>query len=906
MKILFIAEKPDVSRQLRAIYAPDAKYTSVSKYVGYYESKSYIFTAASGHLFTLKEPEDLDEAWKKWDLAALPMELPRQWPLKPNDKGGRYDPATFATIKKLCARRDVGEIVVCTDPDREGQLIWGYIEEMLPSMKKKITRAWFKEWSPESMEACITNRRPNDEYKNLEQAGRCRAIGDAMEGFNDSRAATCRLGGAGNIISIGRVQTFTQHLVYKREKEIKNFVPEDYADVFMETETDVNKTISLKHRSDRHLSPNEAEQLCQRIRSASATAVLHVETKRKTQNVLKLYSTTEIQKDMNKRYGFSADHTSDILQKLYSPEYALTTYPRTDVKEISSGNARHHALNAVRNLRKAGLFDDEIEKILEKKWQISPFVISSQETLAHEAITPVFGSIDPKKIFRLSRDEMKVYCAIVERFLQAFYPKAVFNETTVSTDVGNERFETKGKTLLEPGYLEVVGTGSDVILPKVTDGRAYKILEMTTQAKTTAPPSRYTEASLLEAMENAGRFVDDKEEVQTLRQVKGVGTGATRKETIQTLYKRNYIQLKGKTILPTQKTMDMFDVLPDTPLTSASSTARMEMMLNEIQEGRETPDAYFDQIEQRVREFVEAVKKMDPASAVDTGTGESLGSCPICGGPVVKSAKGWQCARWKAGCRFMIWETVSGKKLPKIQAKKLLETGQTDWISGFRSRDPEKPPFAARLTFQADDNGEIDFTKMKFDFSKEIENTCPKCGGPLKESARAVSCQSCDFILWKSVSGATLTEKDIAALLGGNKTRRINSFRSSKTGKKFAARIYLDEEHKMKFDFDDGEKMCTCPSCSGDVIENERSYFCRNWRTGCHVTIWKDALSYRGKEKISKSEAKRLLEGKDVKVDLVSKQNKPYSAYASFDPSSGKIEINFPAGDKRGKRTYKR
>lgn len=886
-KKLFIAEKPNVSKQLKSIYEPWAKYHSISKYAGYYEGEEYIFTAASGHLFRIKEPQELNEEYQKWSMDQLPMDLPRDWPLMENT-GERYDPAIFKMIKKLATRKDIDEIIVCTDPDREGQLIWGYIEEMLPPLTVKITRAWFKEWSPEVMAKCVNNRKDNRLYSNLEKAGRCRAIGDAIEGYNDSRAASCKFGSYKNIFSIGRVQTFTQSLVYEREKAILDFKPEEYSTLKLKCTSDSNSPLFLTHKTTKRLTKQEAENLKKSIMK-SPSIVLYVDKKRKSQNVKKLYSTTEIQKEMNKRYGLSANETSDILQKTYGPDFALTTYPRTDVKEISKSNADLHSRNAIKNLLGCGIYDKEIQKVIDNNWTISNFVISKQDTLAHEAITPVFGSISADRIKQLSTNEFKVYKAIIQRFLQSFYPKAIYDETIVTGQYNDELFGAKGKTIIEEGFMEIEGKENDSLLPPITDGNAYQILDVEIEDKITTPPARFTEATLLEAMENAGRFVEDKEEKETLKNIKGVGTGATRKETIKKLYTRKYIELKGKTIYPTQKTMEMMKVLPPTPLTSASSTAQMEILLDQIQEGSLSSDEYFNIVDERTEAFINAVKKCDDIKIENTAD-ESIGTCPICGSTITKTKMGWGCSNWKNGCHFIIWEKVSGKKITKSQAKQLLEKGTTDFISGFQPKDKSKKPFSAALTFKQED-GTMNYEKMRFQFSKSSDYVCPVCGENMEQGNGYLQCPNCHMRIWTTVSGKKLAKDDILSLLVYRKTKEIKGF-TSKTGKKFSAKLYLDENNQMKFDFSQ-DGIMTCPKCGKQIVEREKNYSCEGWKDGCKMTIWKNSFSKLGAKDIAKDEAVRLFKGESIRMQFISKKGKPYHVYVKYDFETDKLDFEF-------------
>ena len=383
---LIIAEKPDVARKFRDALTTDSKAIKHSEMVYYYQNKSFIFASAKGHLFKAKSPQEIDEENKIWSLS--PLKLPKVLPLKISDSASA---AYFACIKELVSRPEVDEIIVATDPDREGQLIWALIARNL-KITKPVTRVLIKEWPKAGLIKAFNERKPNSEQKNLELAGLCRLQADYYIGLNATMGATVAFGGYGNVINNGRVQTPTRYLVYQNDKAIKEFVPQKYNILSITTASDEkNKTISLNGPK---LQPNVAQQILPRLKNRQYK--LNKETKQTSKNCPKLYTTSDIQIDASEKFGLSVDETTSILQKLYQ-DYALTTYPRTDINLISESSAKN-VMQIVNSLDGAGLIDDIITEIKSKHLSFQKHLIDAKGgEMPHEAITPTYDGT-PKAV----------------------------------------------------------------------------------------------------------------------------------------------------------------------------------------------------------------------------------------------------------------------------------------------------------------------------------------------------------------------------------------------------------------------------------------------------------------------------------------------------------------------------
>ena len=748
-------------------------------------------------MFDIVKPGSINPAYAHFNLDLLPYCLPDELPLELCPDVKQY----FSIIKKLTTQKDVDEIIIATDPDKEGQNIYRKIRTNLPGIKAKETRLWINEWTPEGLRDAYKNRKPNSDYKTLSLAAQCREESDWIIGMEGTAAMTAKFGGFNNLLTVGRVQTATLKIVVDRENQIKTFKPEPYSILTLSTATEETQPLILTHKTKDRLSKTQAENL-QKIIKGLRQVQLKKESKKVKQHCLKLYNTIDIQVDMNKKYGYTPSETLDILQALYQT-HGLTTYPRTE-KNVISIDASKTAVSALKNLQSCGLFDSLIEECLKNGYSISKTVTTS-ENLPHEAITPVYGSINVNEIKKLNTKELNVYTAIVQRFLQAFFPDAVFDEVNVSTEINHssvhELFEAKGRTLVEPGWMRVTGIKKDKLLPMILDGKNYDILDVQKEDKFTTPPPRYSEATLLEAMEHAGRYVEESEDTSILNKVEGLGTGATRANILEKLKKQNYITLDKKQVIPTEKAFGLFEVLPECTLSSPIQTARMEKDLELIVQGSMTREEYMRKIHTLVNDLIEKIKQ---AEVYTVSNAQSLGQCPICNAPLAENSKAYYCSHWKQGCKFTIWKESYNKKItPKIL---------TDILKGRSSlltfKLPNGKEYKARLVL--DENHvlirEYENTPMK-SISTTYFGTCPNCGKQMIETSKSYACSGyscgCKTAIWKNALAGlgkkTINKGEAKKLLDGQ-TLRVKLVSSK--GIPYEKDAYYDQsENKIKVKF---------------------------------------------------------------------------------------------------------
>lgn len=803
---LIITEKPNVSKQVKEVLAPYAKYTNLGKGkmpLGYYEDENYVICNTVGHCVEIFAPEEIDSSFG-WDLDVLPYNLPKTLPLKISED----KKSLFKTIQTCFSKYQYDKIYVCTDPDREGENIWRKINKMLkPYRANQILRVWIHEWTPEGLRDAFDKAFPDSEKDGLADAATCREEADYIIGMNCSVALTKKYAvGRGNVVSIGRVMGPTMHIVYDREKEIQNFVPEPYTSVSLTTSTDnPNETLTLYMKADKKLTRQEAETVRSIAMGLDPRIELHKTVKSSLSKCPELYDATTIAQDMNKRYGFSAKKTADIIQKLYQ-DYALTTYPGTNARKISVGSAAE----SWKILNNLPIYREVCEEIKTNSWQPSGHVVTT-EGLAHEAITPVYGSVNPSNVARLTSDERKVYEAICERYLAIFYPKAEIERTTIQGQKTGYTFETSGKVVKEAGWMKILGMGRDSFLPMITDGNMYDITDFILDDKKTIPPARYTEDSLLSAMKNAGNFVEDKEDAKLLnsKEIEGLGTGRTRPAILENIKKRGYFEVKKKTIFPTEKCMALFDILPDTMLSSPSLTAKFERMIQDVEDGNMTTEQYRQFIDEGVNGIIEKVKNDSRGLKISQGNAGAASTslvCPVCGKPLQENSKAFGCSGWKSGCSFTVWKTIAGKTLTAKQVSDLVSNGRTGLIKGFVGKSGKK--FDAYLVLDNDN-------KIKFEFDNPVKPSgdngsggsdmkCPVCGSPMQENSKAFSCSSwrngCSFTVWKTIAGKTLSKRYVNDLLTKGRTGLIKGF-VSKNGKSFDAYLVLGDDNRIGFEF---------------------------------------------------------------------------------------------------------
>ena len=659
-RTLVVAEKPSVGRDYAKVLG--CRQAGDGCLLG----DQYVITWAIGHLVELCEPQEYDPRLKKWNRQDLPI-LPETMKTKVIKKTAKQ----FAIIKKWMQDPDIEAVICGTDSGREGELIFRYIYQQA-KCRKPFYRLWVSSMTEEAILEGFAELRDGREYDRLYESARCRSEADWLVGINGSRAYTIRYGA---LLSIGRVQTPTLALLVSRQAEIDSFVPKDYFEVHLSLKTphSEDSTFSAvwfeleedqKTRTTKIWERGQAEQILQNVMAVGKAEVESVTKTKKKQLPPLLYDLTELQRDGNRKYGFSANRVLEIAQSLYE-RHKLVTYPRTDSRYLSS-DMKETVLRAIQALD-GPEFHPWIEAMPEPVF--TKRIVDDSKVTDHHALIPTAKRPD---LNRLSDDETKIYRLIAKRLLEVFYPPYEYEITEAILICQEERFLAKGKVVLEPGYTvlskkEETTPGKEVDsqpLPPLQKGDIASIAEGAVETKQTKPPNPYTEATLLTAMEYAGKFVEDEE----LREKMGklsLGTPATRASIIERLLQVGYIVRKNKQLLPTQKGMDLIRILPN-ELKSPEMTGKWERALERIYQGTMDPSRFMASISRYVQFIVSASE--DPSEEKQVhfdreapkGKGRKrkrqIGICPLCHtGQVLKNSKSDYCSNWKDGCHFTIW-----------------------------------------------------------------------------------------------------------------------------------------------------------------------------------------------------------------------------------------------------------
>ena len=709
-KTLVVAEKPSVARDIAN--ALPGRFTNNESYL---EGDDYVVTFAVGHLVELVDPENYDERFKKWRMADLPI-LPDDFRLQPRDAKSKKQ---LSAIHKLMKRDDVERIVNACDAGREGELIFAYIYETA-GVDKPVERLWISSMTKQAIQEGFERLRPGEQLRSLEQAARSRSEADWLVGMNATRAATIRgRAWVGGVVSLGRVQTPTLALMVKREREIQAFTPQDYW--LVHARFDPTYQGLWFEGDETRIFGDEARATAIAERVAGRDGVVEsVERKEQREIAPLLYDLTSLQRDANRRFGFSARRTLQAAQSLYEDKKAIT-YPRTSSRYLS-GDLVSALKPTAETLLPIPEYQDSARYVVELVELPLGRVINDAKVTDHHAIIPTDITHD---VSAFSPDERRVFDLIARRFLAAFHPAARYERTTIVTLVEEERFRTRGKVTLEPGWRRVYGLESDEEarngdedpesseLPRVEQGQQVRCVAAETEAKTTKPPPRYTEATLLSAMETAGRLIDD-EELREAMKESGLGTPATRAETIETLIRREYIERVGKELQPTPKGLQVITMLEEHKITSPELTGDWEKKLSDIEHGRAEHNAFIKEIAKFTGEIVEQIEALDKEKLRPERV--ELGPCPRCGaetGEIIReNSRAYGCTSWKnreeTGCGFVIWKRVAGRTLTPEVARQLIEEGKTrEVLSGFRSRAGK--PFRARLVLSEEGKVEFDF-----------------------------------------------------------------------------------------------------------------------------------------------------------------------------------------------------
>jgi DNA topoisomerase III len=703
-KTLVIAEKPSVGRDLTRTL-PGA----FQKHEGYLESDSHVVTWAVGHLVQLAEPDEYDPKFKKWRMADLPI-VPDEFRLVVRDERSKKQ---FNVISKQLRRDDVDVVINACDAGREGELIFAWTYEKAKA-KKPVQRLWLSSMTSSAIKEAFGTLRPAEELARLEQAARSRSEADWIVGMNSTRAATIRLRSSfDGAVSLGRVQTPTLAILARREEEIRAFVPEPYWLVdatFEPTEGEGGRSYHGRYHAGsepRMKTAAEAEAIVAAVQGQPGE-ITKLETTTKKERAPLLYDLTSLQREANTRYGFSARRTLAAAQRLYEEHKALT-YPRTNSRFLPNdmvGELKPTAaiVGRQREYARAAEYVTGLDVLPLGR------VVNDAKVTDHHAIIPTNAQ---HPVDKMSDDDKRVYDMVVRRFLAVFHPDAVFENTRLETTVAEHVFRTRGRVLVVPGWRGVYGEGlsdgstaedddgGDQQLPKLEQGEDVRTLEIESLEKVTKPPRRYSDASLLGAMETAGKLVDD-DELREAMKDSGIGTPATRAAIIERLIDVGYVEREGRALVATEKGTNVIKFLGEHALTSPSMTGDWEHRLGRIEEGEESRERFMKDIAEFARE---TVGELDAKLKEVRIPRANLGPCPVCGRDIVENRKGFSCwSREDPGCGFVIWKSKAGKTLPVAVAKELIATARTAKpVTGFKGRSGRS--FRARLALMQTEDG---------------------------------------------------------------------------------------------------------------------------------------------------------------------------------------------------------
>lgn len=758
-----IAEKPSVAREIAAILGAN------NKHDGYYEGNGYAVTYTFGHLCTLMEPNDYKPHWKSWDLNNLPM-LPEKFKTKVVSNSGIQK--QFKIVKKLF---DQAEMVInCGDAGQEGELIQRWVLDQA-NYKGKVQRLWISSLTAEAIKEGFENLKPSEQYDNLFYAGFSRAIGDWLLGMNATRLYTLKHGGYKQVLSVGRVQTPTLAMVVNRFKEIENFVPQPY----WELQTLYRDTL-FSYEEGRFTKMEDGELLANKVKEHEFE-IVSVTKKKGKDYAPKLFDLTGLQVYCNNKFGFSADETLKIVQKLY--EQKVVTYPRVDTTFLPN-DVYPKVPGILQNLKK---YVQLTAPLLGKKIKKSPKVFNDKKVTDHHAIIPTGVET------QLQYNQQQVYDIITRRFIAVFYDDCMVSNTTVIGKAVDVNFKATGKEILSKGWRVVLESAekeqkASDLLPAFVKGEKGPH-EPSFLEKQTKPPNQFTEASLLRAMETAGKQVDD-DEMRELMKENGIGRPSTRANIIETLFKRKYIERNKKQVLPTQIGIQLIDTIQNELLKSAELTGMWEKQLKDIEKGTYSAAQFIANMKKMVDALVyevrseaqranishiKTVQKSEIKKEIKKKAGIISEICPKCkSGHIIKGKSAFGCSDYKNGCRFVLPFKFKDKKISEKQYIRLLQKGSTVNLKGFKTEVGE---IEGLIRF--DDQFKL-ILEPKKAIKKENPDvlTCPKCKkGTVIKGKTAYGCsrykEGCTFRfsfddVRQKAAGKKMSKELVYSILNGD------------------------------------------------------------------------------------------------------------------------------------------
>lgn len=812
MKTLIIAEKPSVATDIAKVLG------KMKKTGDYYEGDDYVVGNALGHLLELACPEKYEVKRGKWTFAHLPV-LPPKFDLKPIARSADK----LKSLARLIRRDDIGLIINACDAGREGELIFRYIMQATKA-KQPIKRLWLQSMTPAAIREAFDHLRTDEEMQTLVDAAKSRSEADWLVGINGTRAMTAfnSLDGGFFLTTVGRVQTPTLAIVVRRENEIRAFRPKDYWEVKASFELPDGGAYEGRWfdpafkknphapelRAERIFEEKKATDIVDRCRGKTGT--IQETSKRTSQFSPQLFDLTSLQREANNKFGFSAKTTLSIAQALYE-KHKVLTYPRTDSRALPE-DYLDTCRRTLSMLCETQAYEPFAKNILDSHW-VKPNrrIFDNSKISDHFAIIPTLQPVKGP----LSEAEAKVYDLVAKRFMAVFFPAAQFDVTTRITTVGQDNFKTEGKVLAVPGWMAIYGraaTGEDTLVA-LNGAKNDQVGQIASTKQQTKPPVRFNEATLLSAMEGAGKLVDESELRDAMAE-KGLGTPATRAAIIENLIDQNYMQRDGRDLCPTAKAQQLFSLLQGLKISVLSDpklTGEWEYKLSLIEKGQLTRDAFMQEIREMTTHIVDQAKRYEGNTVVIENPVHLQARCPKCGGEVVENYRRYSCTR--DGCDFSLSKHPGGRTFEPEEVEELLRKGKIGPLTGFVSKLGR--PFSAELKLN-------DEYRLEFDFGEEhkqeddlqdlsalpVMGKCPKCGGKVLMGENAYFCEhtqgtrTCDFRCGRVILQQDVSQDQMKKILSEGKSDLLDKFVSNRTHRSFKAYLVLDKKTgKLGFEF---------------------------------------------------------------------------------------------------------
>ncbi|MBA5605779.1 DNA topoisomerase III [Duganella sp. FT3S] len=840
-KTLIIAEKPSVANDIAKTLG------GFTKHDEYFESDDYVLSSAVGHLLEIAVPEEHDVKRGKWSFAHLPM-IPPYFALNPIAK----TEARLKVLNKLIKRKDVTTLINACDAGREGELIFRLIAQNAKA-KQPVKRLWLQSMTPGAIRDGFAHLRSDEEMLPLADAARCRSEADWLIGINGTRAMTAFNSKEGGfyLTTVGRVQTPTLSIVVEREDKIKKFVPRDFWEVRAQFVCAAGvyegRWLDTKFKKDDSDPEKKAERLWSKA-AADSIAMACVgkqgkvteEAKPTTSMAPALFDLTSLQREANSRFGFSAKNTLGLAQALYE-KHKVLTYPRTDSRHLPE-DYMPTVMQALEVVKENPNYHQFAKQILDKGWvKPNKRIFDNAKISDHFAIIPT--TIAPKN---LSEPEQKLYDLVTRRFMAVFFPPAEFQVTTRYTEVSGHQFKTEGKVMTNPGWLAIYGkeastdedkadsTGGNLV--PVAKGENVHTDKVTANGLVTKPPARYTEATLLSAMEGAGKLVED-DELRDAMAGKGLGTPATRAATIEGLLTERYLVREGRELIPTAKASQLMTLLRGlgvNELTAPELTGEWEYKLSQMEKGKISREEFMREIAQMTQIIVKRAKEYDNETI--PGDYHTMRTpCPNCGGVVKENYRRFACTK----CDFSMSKTPGSRQFEIEEVEELLKNRTIGPLQGFRSKMGR--PFAAILRIVRDED--INNFKLEFDFGQNDEagedgegvdftgqtplGPCPKCAAGVYEMGLAYVCEhsvakpkTCDFRSGRIILQQEILPEQMAKLLNDGKTDLLPGFISQRTRRPFKAFLVRGKDGKISFEFEERKAKPGAKAKAGAVAED--------------------------------------------------------------------------------------